>query len=217
MPALGFGTLIPDAALTRTAARDALDAGFRHFDCAERYRNEREVGDALQAGLAANGIARENIFVTAKLWNSNHRPERVEPAFEASLHRLSIKYLDLYLVHTPIFLMAAPQDFTRQGIAYATSQGAPLASIGVPVMGIVSLAGGLSVLLGYRARIGAWLMVLFLVVVTPVMHKFWGLTDPAMAQLQLIMFLKNLLILGAALLITQFGAGPLSLDARRSM
>ena len=84
-------------------------------------------------------------------------------------------------------------------------------------MGIVSLAGGLSVLLGYRARIGAWLMVLFLVVVTPVMHKFWGLTDPAMAQLQLIMFLKNLLILGAALLITQFGAGPLSLDARRSM
>src|SRR6202041_787246 len=101
MPALGFGPLIPDAALTRTATRDALDAGFRHFDCAERYRNEREVGEALQAGVAANGIARENIFVTTKLWNSNHRPERVEPAFEASLHRLSIKYLDLYLIHTP--------------------------------------------------------------------------------------------------------------------
>jgi aldehyde reductase len=101
MPALGFGTLIPDAALTRTATRDALDAGFRHFDCAERYRNEREVGDALQAGLAADGIARENIFVTTKLWNSNHRPERVEPAFEASLHRLGIEYLDLYLIHTP--------------------------------------------------------------------------------------------------------------------
>src|SRR5580692_5813245 len=101
MPALGFGTLIPDAALTRTATRDALDTGFRHFDCAERYRNEREVGDALQAGLAANGIARANIFVTTKLWNSNHRPERVEPAFEASLHRLRIEYLDLYLIHTP--------------------------------------------------------------------------------------------------------------------
>jgi len=101
MPALGFGTLIPDATVTKTATRDALDAGFRHFDCAERYRNEREVGEALQAGLAANGIARENIFVTTKLWNSNHRPERVEPAFEASLHRLSIKYLDLYLIHTP--------------------------------------------------------------------------------------------------------------------
>jgi alcohol dehydrogenase (NADP+) len=101
MPALGFGTLIPDAALTRTATRDALAAGFRHFDCAERYRNEREVGDALQAGFAAEGIAREDIFVTTKLWNSNHRPERVEPAFGASLDRLRLNYLDLYLIHTP--------------------------------------------------------------------------------------------------------------------
>jgi alcohol dehydrogenase (NADP+) len=101
MPALGFGTLIPDPAVTITAARGALEAGFRHFDCAERYRNEREVGDALQAGLAAGGIAREEIFVTTKLWNTNHRPERVEPAFEASLDRLRLKYLDLYLIHTP--------------------------------------------------------------------------------------------------------------------
>ena len=58
MPALGFGTLIPDPAVTITATRDALDAGFRHVDCAERYRNEREVGAALQAGLAAGHIAR---------------------------------------------------------------------------------------------------------------------------------------------------------------
>src|SRR5580700_2050749 len=101
MPALGFGTLIPDPALTITATKDALEAGFRHFDCAERYGNEREVGGALQAGSAAGNIARENIFVTTKLWNSNHRPERVEPAFEASLDRLRIKYLDLYLIHTP--------------------------------------------------------------------------------------------------------------------
>jgi alcohol dehydrogenase (NADP+) len=101
MPALGFGTLIPDPALTITATRDALEAGFRHFDCAERYRNEREVGEALQAGLAAGNIAREDIFVTTKLWNTNHRPERVEPAFEASLNRLRLNYLDLYLSHTP--------------------------------------------------------------------------------------------------------------------
>jgi len=101
MPALGFGTLIPDAAVTITATRDALEAGFRHFDCAERYGNEREVGRALQAGSAAGDIAREEIFVTTKLWNSNHRPERVEPAFEASLERLGLKYLDLYLIHTP--------------------------------------------------------------------------------------------------------------------
>jgi aldehyde reductase len=101
MPALGFGTLIPDLAVTITATRAALDAGFRHFDCAERYRNEREVGEALQAGRTAGKIAREDIFVTTKLWNTNHRSERVEPAFKASLERLRIEYLDLYLIHTP--------------------------------------------------------------------------------------------------------------------
>jgi diketogulonate reductase-like aldo/keto reductase len=90
MPALGFGTLIADAAATMSATSDALEAGFRHFDCAERYRNEREVGEALQAGLAAGGIAREDLFVTTKIWNTNHRPERVEPAFEAPI-RISRK------------------------------------------------------------------------------------------------------------------------------
>jgi alcohol dehydrogenase (NADP+) len=113
MPALGFGTLIPDAAVTLSATSDALEAGFRHFDCAERYRNEREVGEALQAGLAAGGIAREDIFVTTKLWNSNHRPERVEPAFEASLDRLRLKYLDLYLIHTPFAFQPGEEQDPR--------------------------------------------------------------------------------------------------------
>src|ERR1700734_1793624 len=111
--ALGFGTLIPDAAVTISATRDALEAGFRHFDCAERYGNEREVGEALQAGLAAGGIAREDIFVTTKLWNSNHRPERVEPAFAASLHRLRLKYLDLYLIHTPFAFQPGDEQDPR--------------------------------------------------------------------------------------------------------
>ncbi|QEM02609.1 aldo/keto reductase [Mucilaginibacter rubeus] len=101
MPVLGFGTLIPDAAETIIATRNALKAGFRHFDCAERYRNEREVGKALQEGLAAEGLVREDIFVTTKLWNTNHRPNRVEAAFEGSLERLRLNYLDLYLIHTP--------------------------------------------------------------------------------------------------------------------
>lgn len=101
IPVLGFGTLIPDPAVTISATRDALEAGFRHFDCAERYRNEREVGEALQQGLAAGRIPREDLFVTTKLWNTNHRPERVEPAFNASLDRLRLSYLDLYLIHTP--------------------------------------------------------------------------------------------------------------------
>jgi aldehyde reductase len=59
------------------------------------------VGEALEAGFAAEGIAREDVFITTKLWNTNHRPERVEPAFNASLQRLGLEYLDLYLIHTP--------------------------------------------------------------------------------------------------------------------
>lgn len=113
MPAIGFGTLIADAAITTSATKDALEAGYRHFDCAERYRNEREVGEALQAGLAAGGIAREEIFVTTKLWNSNHRPERVKPAFDASLERLRLDYLDLYLIHTPFAFQAGDEQDPR--------------------------------------------------------------------------------------------------------
>jgi alcohol dehydrogenase (NADP+) len=113
MPVLGFGTLIPEAAATIAATRNALDVGFRHFDSAERYRNEREVGEALQAGLAAGGIAREDIFVTGKLWNTNHRPERVEPAFEASLKRLGLEYLDAYLAHTPFAFQAGDDQDPR--------------------------------------------------------------------------------------------------------
>jgi alcohol dehydrogenase (NADP+) len=113
MPVLGFGTLIPDPAATISATRDALEAGFRHFDCAERYRNERAVGDALHAGLTAGGIAREDIFVTTKLWNTNHRPERVAPAFEASLARLGLNDLDLYLIHTPFAFQPGDEQDPR--------------------------------------------------------------------------------------------------------
>src|SRR5262249_41856214 len=98
---------------TKTATRDALQAGFRHFDCAERYRNEREVGEALQAGLPAGGIKREDIFVTTKLWNSNHRPERVKTAFEGGLERLGIDYLDLYLIHTPFAFQPGDEQDPR--------------------------------------------------------------------------------------------------------
>ena len=78
------------------------------------------------------------------------------------------------------------------------------------------MAGGLSVLLGYRAKLGAWLIVVFLVPVTLMMHNFWAVHDPVMAQMQMVMFMKNISILGGALLISQFGAGPFSLDAWRS-
>ena len=101
MPAIGFGTLIPDATETRNATRTALEAGFRHFDCADRYRNEEQVGLAIRGAIQAGSVTREDLFVTTKLWNNNHRPERVQPAFEASCTRLQLAYLDLYLIHTP--------------------------------------------------------------------------------------------------------------------
>jgi diketogulonate reductase-like aldo/keto reductase len=101
IPAVGFGTLIPDPLATRQATQAALEAGFRHLDCAERYRNEEAVGDAMQAVFRAGTIRREDVFITTKLWNTNHRPERVKPAFDASLRRLRIDYLDCYLIHTP--------------------------------------------------------------------------------------------------------------------
>jgi len=101
IPALGFGTLIPDPTETKKAVKAALEVGFRQFDCAERYRNEKEVGEAIKEALRDGKIRREELFVGTKLWNSNHRPERVKPAFEASLKRLQLDYVDLYLIHTP--------------------------------------------------------------------------------------------------------------------
>jgi diketogulonate reductase-like aldo/keto reductase len=101
MPAVGFGTLIPDPVVTKQATRTALEVGFRHLDCAERYRNEEAVGDAIQEAFKAGVLRREELFVTTKLWNTNHRPERVKPAFDASCRRLQVDYVDCYIIHTP--------------------------------------------------------------------------------------------------------------------
>ena len=118
------------------------------------------------------------------------------------------------LLFALIFLMSGPRHFMSSTIAYAAAQGVPMASIAVPVSGLIALLGGLSILLGYRAKIGAWLIVLFLVGVTPMLHKFWGISDPMVAQMQMVNFMKNVSMLGGALLITQFGSGPWSLDTR---
>lgn len=116
-----------------------------------------------------------------------------------------------------VFVVFAPLDFTPQGVAWAAQQGVPLPQILVPLAGLIALAGGASVILGYRARIGAWLLILFLVPVTVWMHNFWAVRDPMMAQMQEGFFLANLSRIGAALLIAHFGAGPISLDARAAV
>lgn len=101
MPAAGFGTLFKDLSVTTKAVGEALEAGFRHFDCAERYQNEAQVGVAFQQALASGKVSRESLFVTTKLWNTHHRPEYVPAAFEASCRRLQVNYIDCYLIHTP--------------------------------------------------------------------------------------------------------------------
>jgi putative oxidoreductase len=114
-----------------------------------------------------------------------------------------------------IFLVSVPGLFTAQGIEHAASQGVPFASIAVPLAGVLALLGGLSVVFGYHARIGALLLILFLVPVTVLMHRFWGIEDAQAAMLQRIHFMKNVALLGGAVLLSYFGAGPVSIDARQ--
>jgi putative oxidoreductase len=117
------------------------------------------------------------------------------------------------LLYGAIFLLAGPNHFSAATIGYAAAQGVPMASVAVPLSGIIAFVGGLSIALGYKARWGAWLLVLFLVPVTLMMHRFWGLSDPQAALVQQVMFMKNLALLGAALLIAAVGSGPRSLEA----
>ena len=113
IPALGFGTLIPDPVATKNATKVALEAGFRVIDTAERYRTEREVGEAMQEVFKGGKIKREDVFVITKLWNTNHRPERVKPACEASLKKLQLDFVDLYLIHTPFAFQPGDEQDPR--------------------------------------------------------------------------------------------------------
>ena len=126
-----------------------------------------------------------------------------------------MKYLVLLgrALFTGIFLIAAPQHFGAGDIAYAAAMGVPFPHLLVPASGLIAIVGALSILTGYKAKWGAWLIVLFLVPVTFTMHKFWGLSDPQAAMINQIMFMKNMSMLGGALLIAYFGSGPLSLKA----
>ncbi len=126
-----------------------------------------------------------------------------------------MKYMPLIgrILLSLIFLVAAPGLFKSGSVQYAASQGVPVPSVLVPISGILALLGGLSVLFGYKARWGAFLLILFLVPVTLMMHKFWAAKDPMAAQIQQVMFLKNLAMAGGALLISYFGSGPLSVDS----
>ena len=119
------------------------------------------------------------------------------------------------ILYAALFVPPLWGHFKAGTIAYAASKGVLFASFLVPASGIISFLGAVSIILGYRARWGAWLLVIFLIPVTLAMHNFWAITDPMAAQMQYLMFMKNLSMLGAALLIAYFGSGPLSLDNNR--
>jgi putative oxidoreductase len=115
-----------------------------------------------------------------------------------------------------IFIGGGLGHFNPHTIAFAASQGVPLAGVLVPLSGVMALLGGLSILVGYRVSWGALLLVAFLLPITFTMHRFWGLSDAAAAEMQMVQFLKNLALTGGALLIGHLGAGPFSLDQRRA-
>ena len=135
----------------------------------------------------------------------------------ASAHSLTAPLVPIgRALFAAIFLMAGPSHFNPATIGYAQSVGVPFAPLLVPASGVLAFLGGLSVMMGFRTRVGAALLVAFLVPVTLSMHAFWAVKDPMMAQIQLAMFMKNLGLLGGTLLVAHFGAGPYSLDARRT-
>ena len=114
--------------------------------------------------------------------------------------------------YSAVFLISVPGYFTDNTIRYVAAQGLPLAGFVVPLLGSFALMGGVSILIGYRAKAGACLLVLFLAPMTVTIHNYWAIVDPAAAALQWSHFLKNLSLLGSALLIAYFGSGPLSLE-----
>jgi putative oxidoreductase len=112
-----------------------------------------------------------------------------------------------------IFVAGIVGHFSSAEIAQASAHGGPCATLLVPLAGLIALTGGVSILLGYHAKAGALLLLVFLVPVTLVMHKFWGIPDPQVAMMQKIHFMKNTSLAGACLLIMYYGSGPYSLDS----
>jgi alcohol dehydrogenase (NADP+) len=106
MPILGLGTWKSKPGEVRQAVYWAIEAGYRHIDCAAIYQNEREVGQGIGDAIADGHARRKDLFVTSKLWNDSHRYEDVRPALEKSLTDLRLDYLDLYLIHWPISFKA---------------------------------------------------------------------------------------------------------------
>jgi 2,5-diketo-D-gluconate reductase A len=128
IPQVGLGVWQTPPEDTERAVATALDAGYRHVDTAAAYGNEREVGRAIE-NAATTGLPREDVFITTKLWNAEHGYDSTLAAFDASLDRLGVEYLDLYLIHWPMPALNAFVD-TFKAFAHLRDQGR-IRSIGV--------------------------------------------------------------------------------------
>jgi len=102
LPAIGLGTWLSKNNDAYNAILEAIRTGYRHIDCASMYGNEKEIGRALQEAFRLGLVKREELFITSKLWNSDHAQERVEVAIRKTLADLQLDYLDLYLMHWPV-------------------------------------------------------------------------------------------------------------------
>ncbi|MES2199657.1 MAG: DoxX family protein [Chlamydiota bacterium] len=118
------------------------------------------------------------------------------------------------ILFSTVFLIKSLEHFSPKMIDHATSMGVPMASVLVPVAGLIAFLGGLSILLGYKAKVGAWLLVIFLLPTTFVVHRFWDAKDFFSNMMHQYCFFKNVSLLGAALMVSYFGSGPLSLDKK---
>ncbi|KAL7063733.1 hypothetical protein AAHC03_0107 [Spirometra sp. Aus1] len=111
VPILGLGTYKASANEMDIALSAALDAGYRHFDCAALYDNEEDIGRVLTQKFKSGVVKREDVFITTKLWNTAHRSEDVRPACEESLKKLGLSYVDLYLIHWPVAFRPGKEYF----------------------------------------------------------------------------------------------------------
>ena len=102
LPSIGLGTWLSKKNEVYDAVVEAIRVGYRHIDCAYIYQNEAEIGKAIQFAVKSGWVKREDLFITSKLWNSDHAPERVEVAIRRTLNDLRLDYLDLYLIHWPV-------------------------------------------------------------------------------------------------------------------
>jgi putative oxidoreductase len=119
------------------------------------------------------------------------------------------------ILYSLIFITSGFNHFKAQTIQHGASHGVIMPNFLIPAAGVLAIIGGLSIAFGFKTKIGAWMIVAFLVPVTLTMHNFWAIDDPMQHMTQMIMFMKNTSMLGGALLIAYFGAGPVSLDERK--